>query len=92
MRTKSIVGSHGATPQEALEFNRLVDLGMIAPALTKTVGLDQIAETAYEAQRNQHVGKVAVLCQAAEEGLGIEDRERRAEIGPDKIETFRSFG
>jgi crotonyl-CoA reductase len=92
MRAKSIVGSHGATPQEALEFNRLVDLGMIVPALTKTVGLDQIAAAAYDTQCNRHLGKVGVLCQAAEEGLGIEDRERRLELGEAEIETFRRFG
>jgi crotonyl-CoA reductase len=91
MRVKSIIGSHGATPQEALEFNRLVDLGMIAPALTKTVALDQVAAAAHDTQRNRHFGKVGVLCQAAEEGLGIEDPARRRELGEDKIETFRRF-
>ncbi|HEX4306530.1 MAG TPA: crotonyl-CoA carboxylase/reductase [Solirubrobacterales bacterium] len=91
MRAKTIVGSHGSTPQEALEFNRLVDLGMIAPALTKTVGLDDVAAAAHETQRNRHVGKVSVLCQAAEEGLGIEDPARRRALGEDKIETFRRF-
>ena len=89
MHAKRIIGSHGSTPQEAREFNRLVELGMVVPALAETVGLDQIAGAAHEAQHNRHLGKVGVLCLAAEEGLGIEDGERREQLGEAQIETFR---
>jgi crotonyl-CoA reductase len=92
MRAKSIIGSHGGSLQEALEFNRLVDLGKIHPALAKTVPLDEIAEAAHETQLNRHVGKIGVLCQATEGGLGVEDRERRRQIGEAEIELFRKFG
>jgi len=92
MKAKRIIGSHGSTLQEALEFNRLVDLGKIQPTLAKTVALDDVVEAAYETDLNRHVGKIGVLCQAPEEGLGVEDRERREQIGESKIELFRKFG
>jgi crotonyl-CoA reductase len=92
MRAKSIIGSHGSTLQEALEFNRLVDLGKIRPALAKTVSLDDVAVAAHETQLNLHVGKIGVLCQAGEEGLGIDDPERRQALGGDELEMFQKFG
>jgi crotonyl-CoA reductase len=92
MKAKSIVGSHGSTPQEAREFNRLVDLGKIRPALARTVALDDVAAAAYETELNRHVGKIGILCQASEEGLGVEDAERREELGGAELEMFRKFG
>jgi len=92
MKAKSIVGSHGSTPQEGLECNRLFEMGKLQPALSKVVALDDVAEAAHDLEANRHVGKVGVLCQAPEEGLGIEDPQRRAEIGESKIQLFRSFG
>jgi crotonyl-CoA carboxylase/reductase len=91
MKTKSIIGSHGATIQEAKECNRLFSLGALQPALSRTVPLDDVAQAAHELDANEHVGKVGVLCLAPEEGLGIEDPELRAEIGAEKIETFRKY-
>nr|MBA3719579.1 crotonyl-CoA carboxylase/reductase [Nocardioidaceae bacterium] len=35
-------------------------------------------QAVYEVHRNEHQGKVGVLCLAPEEGLGVRDRERRA--------------
>jgi crotonyl-CoA reductase len=92
MKAKKIVGSHGATLQEALECNRLFQLGKLQPALTKVFGLDDAPEAAHGLQANTHVGKVGVLCLAPEEGLGVEDPERRAAIGEARIEMFRKFG
>jgi crotonyl-CoA reductase len=92
MRVKRILGSHGATLQEALECNRLLDMGRLQPALTKVFALDDAAEAAYGLQTNAHVGKVGVLCLAPEEGLGVEDPERRAAIGEARIQMFRKFG
>jgi crotonyl-CoA reductase len=93
MRTKRIIGSHGATKQEALACNRLIGMGRIQPALSKVYGaLDEAPEAAHQLEANTHVGKVGVLCLAAEEGLGIDDPQRRAEIGAEKIELFRKYG
>jgi crotonyl-CoA reductase len=91
MKTKSIIGSHGATLQEAKECNRLIALGKIQPALSKVIKLDDVPEGAHQLDLNTHVGKVGVLCLAEEEGLGIEDPELRAKIGAEKIETFRKY-
>jgi crotonyl-CoA reductase len=91
MKAKQIIGSHGATPQEALECNRLFELGKLQPALSKVVGLADAPQATYELEANQHLGKVGVLCIAPEEGLGIEDPEQRARIGEGKIEMFRQF-
>jgi crotonyl-CoA reductase len=92
MKAKTIVGSHGATLQEALECNRLVQLGRLQPALSRVVGLDDAPAAAHDLEANTHVGKVGVLCLAPEEGLGVEDPERRAQIGAERIELFRRFG
>lgn len=91
MKTKRIIGSHGATLQEGKEFTRLVELGMIQPALSKTIALDDVAQGAHELDANTHVGKIGVLCLAPEEGLGIEDPEKRERIGTEKIEVFRKY-
>jgi crotonyl-CoA reductase len=40
-------------------------------------------------QTNQHIGKVAVLCGAQEENLGIDDHAFRERIGEDKITLYR---
>ncbi len=91
MKVKRIVGSHGATLQEALETNRLIQLGKLQPALSRVTALEDAAETAHELDANRHIGKVGVLCMAPEEGLGIEDPELREKIGAEKIELFRRF-
>ena len=38
---------------------------------------------------NEAEGKLGVLCLAPEEGLGIDDPEKRERIGEDKITVFR---
>jgi crotonyl-CoA reductase len=91
MRVKRIIGSHGATLQEALECNRLLEMGRLQPALTQVFPLGETAEAAHRLDANAHIGKVGVLCLAPEEGLGVEDPERRAEIGAERIELFRKY-
>jgi crotonyl-CoA reductase len=91
MKAKSIVGSHGATVQEARECNRLIGLGKLQPALSRVIELDDVAQGAHELDANTHVGKVGVLCLAPEEGLGVEDPELRAAIGVERIEMFRRY-
>jgi crotonyl-CoA reductase len=89
MRLKRVVGSHAANWQEACEANRLIQMGRIVPALSKVFPLEQVAEAAREVQLNRHLGKVGVLCQAQEEGLGVEDPELRSSIGEERLRLFR---
>ena len=77
MHLKRIIGSHFANYHEAWEANRLVDLGMIHPILSKTYPLEQAAQAAYEMHHNLHAGKIGVLVGAPEEGLGVQDPAKR---------------
>jgi crotonyl-CoA reductase len=92
MRLKRIVGSHGANYQEAWEVNRLFGLGLLTPTLSRVYPLDQVGEATRAVQRNEHVGKVGVLCLAPEPGLGVTDPARRAEVGEDRLRLFREAG
>ncbi|HVV11371.1 crotonyl-CoA carboxylase/reductase [Amycolatopsis sp.] len=85
MNIKRVIGSHIANLHEAWECNRLAELGMVLPALSTVYPLTEVGEAARLVQRNQHVGKVGVLCMAAEPGLGVTDPGRRAKIGEDRI-------
>jgi crotonyl-CoA reductase len=92
MRLKRIVGSHGANYQEAWEVNRLFSLGRLTPTLSRVYPLDLVGEATRAVQRNEHVGKVGVLCLAPEPGLGVTDPDRRAEAGEDRLRLFRDAG
>lgn len=89
MRLKRVVGSHAANWQEAWEANRLIQRGMIVPALSKVYPLEQVGEAARDVQLNRHIGKVSVLCMAEREGLGIDDAALRASIGEERFRFFR---
>ncbi|GIE97633.1 crotonyl-CoA carboxylase/reductase [Paractinoplanes rishiriensis] len=89
MRLKRIVGSHGANYQEAWEVNRLLQLGRLAPTLSRVYPLGEVGEATRAVQLNQHVGKVGVLCLAPTAGLGVDDPVRRAEIGEERLTLFR---
>jgi crotonyl-CoA reductase len=89
MKLKSIISSHFANYQEAWEMNRLIDQGAIQPVLSEVFTLDQVGEAALKVHHNQAEGKIAVLCLAPEEGMGISDPEKRERIGEDKITLFR---
>ena len=78
MNLKDIIGSHFANYNEAYLANELVDLGMIHPILSETYTLDQAAEAAWLIHTNQHAGKLGVLVNSPEEGLGVQDTEKRA--------------
>jgi crotonyl-CoA reductase len=54
--------------------------------------LDDVGEAAYQVHHNLHEGKIGVLCLAPEEGLGIDDRAFREQVGEDKITLFRRHG
>jgi crotonyl-CoA reductase len=78
MNLKSIIGSHFANYREAWEANRLIAKGLIHPTLSQTYPLAEVGQAALDVHRNQHQGKVGVLCLAPEEGLGVRDEEMRA--------------
>jgi crotonyl-CoA reductase len=90
MMLKRIIGSHFANYKEAWEANRLADLGMIHPILSKTYPLEETAEAAYAVHQNLHKGKIGIRVLAPEDGLGVRDEERRAKH-IDKIELFKKF-
>ena len=88
MKLKRIVSSHFANYREAWEMNRLIDRGAIQPILSSCVPLDEVGEAALQVHHNLHEGKVGVLCLAPTRDLGIDDPEKRARIGEDRIRRF----
>ncbi|MBW3594291.1 MAG: crotonyl-CoA carboxylase/reductase, partial [Actinobacteria bacterium] len=90
MLLKDIIGSHFANYKEAWEANRLIDLGMIHPILSKTYPLADTAEAAYQVHNNLHKGKLGILVLSPEEGLGVQDADKRAKFA-DKIDLFKRF-
>jgi crotonyl-CoA reductase len=89
MKLKRVIGSHGANYQESVEANRLLELGLVVPALSRVHPLDQVAEATRSVQLNAHSGKVGVLCLAPQEGLGIRDHGLRERIGESRLHLFR---
>ncbi|MTD53341.1 crotonyl-CoA carboxylase/reductase [Amycolatopsis pithecellobii] len=89
MRLKRIIGSHGANFGEAAEVNRLLRLGHLVPTLSEVHPLEDAAEATRRVQRNEHIGKVAVLGLAAGEGGGIEDPATRERIGERRLTLYR---
>lgn len=89
MRLKKIIGSHGANLHEQWEVNRLIALGHLVPALSRTYTLDEVGAAVRTVQTNQHIGKVGVLCLAPRPGMGITDPEARSRIGEERLQTFR---
>ena len=92
MKLKRLIASHFANYQEAWNANRLISMGRIQPLLSAVHPLDDVGEAALTIHRNEHEGKIGVLCLAPQEGLGIDDPERRAAIGEDRITLFRRHG
>src|SRR3954454_617600 len=92
MKLKRLIASHFANYAEAWAANRLISEGRIQPLLSAVYPLEDTGEAARRIHRNEHEGKMGILCLAPEEGLGIDDPERRAEIGEEKITLFRRYG
>jgi crotonyl-CoA reductase len=88
MSLKRILGSHFANYREAWEANRLVGKGFIHPTLSRAYPLEEVGQAAFDVHRNQHQGKVGVLCLAPREGLGVRDGGLR-EAHDDAINRFR---
>jgi crotonyl-CoA reductase len=81
MKLKKIIGSHVANLQEQVECARLFSAGAIVPTLSAVYPMAEAGEAARLVQTNAHLGKVAVLCQARERGLGVTDQKTRDRIG-----------
>jgi crotonyl-CoA reductase len=92
MKLKRLLSSHFANYSEAWAANRLIDQGRIQPLLSRVHQLTDVGEAARSVHRNEVEGKVGVLCLAPTEGLGIDDPEKRARIGEDRITMFRRLG
>jgi crotonyl-CoA reductase len=78
MSLKRIIGSHFANYREAWQANRLVSKGMIHPTTSAVYPLEATGQAALDVHQNLHHGKVAVLCLAPHEGLGVRDQLLRS--------------
>ena len=92
MKLKRLLASHFANYQEAWQANRLIDLGRIHPLLSDVYTLDQTGEAARKIHLNEHEGKLGILCLSPQEGLGVDDPEKRERIGEANITRFRGRG
>ena len=92
MKLKRLVASHFANYSEAWAANKLISQGRIQPLLSAVHPLEETGAAALKIHRNEHEGKIGILCLAPHEGLGIDDAEKRARIGEDKITLFRRHG
>jgi crotonyl-CoA carboxylase/reductase len=70
MRQKQIIGSHFANAYECYKANELIEQGLIRPVLWRTMGFDGVAEAHQLMRENKHLGKIAILVGAKEEGQG----------------------
>ncbi len=89
MKLKNLKASHFANYSEAWAANKLINDGRIQPLLSAVHTLEETGEAALKIHRNEHEGKIGILCLAPTEGLGIEDPAKRERIGEDKITLFR---
>jgi crotonyl-CoA reductase len=92
MKVKRIIGSHGCTYHEAVQTNRLIELGMVTPTLSRTYALEDVPRALRAVQLNEHVGKVGVRCLVPVDGLGVTDPRLRSRIGEERIGAFRRTG
>jgi crotonyl-CoA carboxylase/reductase len=70
MRQKEILGSHFANAWEANKANELIEQSKIRPVLWQTMGFEGVAEAHQLLRDNKHLGKIAILVGATEEGQG----------------------
>jgi crotonyl-CoA carboxylase/reductase len=70
MRQKEILGSHFANAWQATLANELIEESKIRPVLWQTMGFDKVAEAHQLLRDNKHLGKIAILVGATEEGQG----------------------
>jgi crotonyl-CoA carboxylase/reductase len=70
MRQKQIIGSHFANAYECNKANELMDQSKIRPVLWRTMPFEGVAEAHQLMKENKHLGKIAILVGAPEEGQG----------------------
>jgi crotonyl-CoA carboxylase/reductase len=70
MRQKQIIGSHFANAYECNKANELMDQGKVRPVLWRTMPFEGVAEAHQLMKENKHLGKIAILVGAPEEGQG----------------------
>jgi crotonyl-CoA carboxylase/reductase len=84
MRQKQIIGSHFANAWQCNLANKLIESGQIRPVLWRTMPFDGVADAHQLMHENKHLGKIAILVGAPEEGLGKTEEGPgaiRAEVG-----------
>ncbi|MGH2927660.1 MAG: crotonyl-CoA carboxylase/reductase, partial [Solirubrobacteraceae bacterium] len=70
MRQKQIIGSHFANAWQAMKANELIEESKIRPVLWRTMGFGGVAEAHQLLRDNRHLGKIAILVGATDEGQG----------------------
>ena len=70
MRQKQILGSHFANAWEANKANQLIEQGKIRPVLWQTMPFEDVANAHQLLRENKHLGKIAILVGATDEGQG----------------------
>jgi crotonyl-CoA carboxylase/reductase len=70
MRQKEILGSHFANAWECNLANALIEESKIRPVLWKTMPFEDVANAHQLMHENKHLGKIAILVGAEEEGEG----------------------
>ncbi len=70
MRQKQIIGSHFANAYECMKANELIEESKIRPVLWRTMGFEGVPEAHQLMRENKHLGKIAILVGATEEGQG----------------------
>jgi crotonyl-CoA carboxylase/reductase len=70
MRQKEIIGSHFANAWEATKANQLIEESKVRPVLWQTMGFEKVGEAHQLLRDNRHLGKIAILVGATEEGQG----------------------
>jgi crotonyl-CoA reductase len=89
MKLKRLLSSHFANYAEAWAANKLIDQGRIHPVISATYALTEVGAAARAVHRNEAEGKLGVLCLAPDEGLGIDDPDKRERVGEANITRFR---
>ena len=89
MKLKTIKGSHFSNYREAWSANQTIMDGKVVPPLSAVFALEDTGEATYEMHHNRHEGKIAVLCAAEREGLGVTNPELRARVGERRLTIFR---
>jgi crotonyl-CoA carboxylase/reductase len=84
MRQKQIIGSHFANAYECNKANELIESNQIRPVLWRTLGFEGVPEAHQLMRENKHLGKIAILVGAEDEGEGKTEEGPgaiRAEVG-----------